>query len=191
MICDAIAFRAMTIEAGAHKLGPDNAALRVETKRAGAAAKAGHDLVIEVTSWEGTVEVGEDPGQIDLELKADPGSFKVREGTGGVQALGDDDKADIEKTIEEEVHGGAPIEFRSTGVEAAADGGRLSVNGDLTMAGASHPVSFALNLSPDGKLSGSATLKQSDWSIKPYSALFGTLKVADEVEVIFEGPPLA
>ena len=26
-------------------------------------------------------------------------------------------------------------------------------------------------------------IKQTDWKIKPYSALFGTLKVADEVEV--------
>jgi hypothetical protein len=26
-------------------------------------------------------------------------------------------------------------------------------------------------------------VQQTDWSIKPYSALFGTLKVADEVTV--------
>ena len=35
-------------------------------------------------------------------------------------------------------------------------------------------------------LTGSATVKQSDWGMKPYSALFGALKVADEVEVAFE-----
>ena len=32
-------------------------------------------------------------------------------------------------------------------------------------------------------LTGSATVKQSDWGLKPYSALFGALKVADEVTV--------
>ena len=32
-------------------------------------------------------------------------------------------------------------------------------------------------------LTGSAAVKQTDWRIKPYSALFGTLKVADVVEV--------
>lgn len=181
----------MTIEAGAHKLGPDNAALRVDTKRAGAAAMAGHDLVIDVTSWEAIVDVGDDPSQINLELKADPGSFKVREGTGGVTELGEDDKADIEKTIADDVHEGQAIEFRSTGVEPGADGGGMSVSGDLTMAGESRPVSFELGLSPEGQLSGSTTLKQSDWGIKPYSALFGTLKVADEVEVTFEAQPLS
>jgi len=32
-------------------------------------------------------------------------------------------------------------------------------------------------------LTGSAQVKQTDWRMKPYSALFGTLKVADVVEV--------
>ena len=36
-------------------------------------------------------------------------------------------------------------------------------------------------------LTGTATLKQTDWGCKPYSALFGTLKVADEVRVEIDG----
>jgi hypothetical protein len=32
-------------------------------------------------------------------------------------------------------------------------------------------------------------VRQSDWGMKPYSALFGTLKVADEVEVSVETEP--
>ena len=46
---------------------------------------------------------------------ADPGSLQVIEGTGGVQALGEDDKVEIKQTIEDEVLGTQPIEFRSTG----------------------------------------------------------------------------
>ena len=49
----------MSIMSGTHKLGPENATLRIKTERHGAAAKAGHDLLIEVGSWEGTLEVGE------------------------------------------------------------------------------------------------------------------------------------
>jgi hypothetical protein len=30
-------------------------------------------------------------------------------------------------------------------------------------------------------------VRQSDWGIKPYSALFGALKVRDEVEVSLDG----
>jgi hypothetical protein len=157
--------------------GPENATLTVRTKRTGAAAKAGHDLLFEVTSWSATLDQDADPA---LTLTADSGSLRVLEGSGGIQALGDDDKAGIEQTIEEEVLMGTPIEFRST----AVDGERLE--GELELAGQRHPISFELAGDEDGRLTGSATLKQSDWGMKPYSALFGTLKVVDEVEVAFE-----
>ena len=41
----------------------------------------------------------------------------------------------------------------------------------------------------DGRLTGEATVKQTDFGIKPYSALFGTLKVADEVEIEIDAKP--
>ena len=58
-----------------------------------------------------------------------------------------------------------------------------AVNGELELAGQRHPIAFELSAGADGRLSGAATVKQSDWGIKPYSALFGTLKVVDEVTV--------
>ena len=115
--------------------GPENATLTVRTKRTGAASKAGHDLLIEVTSWSATLDPDADPA---LTLTADSSSLRVLEGTGGIQALGDDDKAGIEQTIEEEVLMGTPIEFRSTAVE----GRRLE--GELELAGQRHPISFEL-----------------------------------------------
>jgi hypothetical protein len=59
------------------------------------------------------------------------------------------------------------------------------VEGDLELAGKHGPVAFELG-SAGGRLTGSATLKQSAWGMKPYSALFGTLKVADEVEIAID-----
>jgi YceI-like domain len=176
----------MAIMPGTHQFGAGNAALKIKTERRGAAAMAGHDLVIEVTSWEATLQVGEDPGQISLVLTADPGSLQVIEGTGGVQALGEDDKVEIKQTIEDEVLGTEPIEFRSTAVEAL-DGRRLRISGELTMNGNTHPLDFVLEVGPEGQLSGQATVTQSEWGIEPYSGLFGTLKVKDEVEVVAEG----
>ena len=35
----------------------------------------------------------------------------------------------------------------------------------------------------DGQMTGKATVKQTAFGIKPYSALFGTLKVADDVRI--------
>lgn len=158
-------------------LGPEDGTLTVRTGRKGAASKAGHDLRIEVTAWQGTLELGDSPS---VTLTADPRSLKVREGTGGVKSLDDDDKANIEQTIDDEVLKGAAIAFRSTGV--TVDGERLIVQGELTIGGRSQPIGFDL-LHSGGRLAGSAVVSQPALGIKPYSALFGTLKVADEVTV--------
>ncbi len=173
----------MSIQPGTHKLGPSNATLSVKTGRTGAAAKAGHNLVIEVTSWEATLVAGEDPAQTSIELTADGSSLTVREGSGGAKALSDDDKTDIQKTIDKDILKKKSVEFHSTDVTAAGDGGKLTVRGDLTLLGNTGPVDFTLDVAADGTLTGSATVTQSNYKIKPYSALFGALKVVDEVEV--------
>jgi polyisoprenoid-binding protein YceI len=172
----------MSLPAGTHTLGPEHGTLAVRTGRTGAAAKAGHDLLLHVAAWQATLEVGEDPAQTSITLAVDPNSLRVREGTGGMQPLGADDKANIETTIGDEVLKGQAIEFRSTGVQPAAGGTRLNVRGDLTLFGATRPIAFDL-LVGDGMLSSSVVLTQSEWGVTPYSALFGALKVADEVEV--------
>ncbi len=176
----------MPISPGTYRLDPKNAKLRIETRRSGAAAKAGHDLEIEVASWEGSLSVDQDRQEISLELDADTGSMQVTSGTGGVMTLTDDDKVEIKKTLESEVLEAGRVKFKSSQVKESDDGQRLEVSGDLEMNGAHHPLQFELDVTPDGRVSGQATLKQSDWDIKPYSGLFGTLKVRDDVLVTGE-----
>jgi len=172
-----------------HRLGPDNATLSVHTGRGGAAAKAGHDLVLHVTSWEATLALGETPEETSVELAADATSLRVREGTGGMQALGEDDIANIQQTIDDEVLMGERISFRSARAREAAGGGATYVEGELSLVGRTAPVAFDLALAKDGTLRARVRVKQSDCGIKPYSALFGALKVKDEVEVVLEGHP--
>jgi hypothetical protein len=176
----------MRLSAGTHELGPDTARLVVKTYREGVAAKAGHDLIIDVRQWRATLEVGEDPSQSSLQLHADARSLYPSEGLRGIKPLSDKDRGEIRKNIDEKVLGGEPITFRSSGVEAA-DGGRLSVRGELTIHGQSRPASFDLSVSADGHVTGTAPLVQSEWGIKPYRGLMGALKVRDSVEVVFDG----
>ncbi len=61
--------------------------------------------------------------------------------------------------------------------------GAFSVSGELTMNGNRHPLGFELSVGDEG-ITARATVTQSDWGIKPYSGLFGTLKVRDEIEVV-------
>jgi polyisoprenoid-binding protein YceI len=170
----------VSITAGSYRLGPSDGTLSVRTGRAGAVAKAGHDLRLEVTAWEATLEVGADTR---IELTADATSLRVREGTGGVKPLDEGDKGKIVRAIDEDVLRGAPIVFRSTRADPAPGGWRLE--GELMLRGETRPMAFDVVIA-DGTLSAAAVVRQTDFGIKPYSALFGAIKVADEVKVELE-----
>jgi polyisoprenoid-binding protein YceI len=174
------------MQPGTYALGPQTGTLTARTGRRGAIARAGHDLLIEVGEWSATVALADDPSQSELRLTVDSSSLRVIEGTGGLQALDDDDRSGISQTIDEEVLERTSIVFRSTSV-SARDGGTLHVDGELELAGATRPIGFDLTLSDDGHVAGSAVVTQSAWGMKPYTALFGTLKVADDVEVSIDG----
>jgi polyisoprenoid-binding protein YceI len=176
----------VSIPAGIHTFGPENGALWVLTTRTGAAAAAGHNLVIQVTAWEATFEAGADPTQTSVVFAADATSLRVREGTGGMQPLGDVDKESIQESIDDEVLKRTAIDFRSTSVQIADDGSRIHVQGDLTLVGQTRPLSFDLEVGDDGRISGRTIVTQSNWGIAPYSTLFGALKVGDDVEIVID-----
>jgi len=138
------------------------------------ASKVGHDLEIEVSQWSATLTDG-DPAS--FELVADAGSLNVIDGQGGAKPLSDGDRKKIRKNIDEDVLGSGQIRFRSTG----AGEGELEVNG------VTKPVAFELVVGPDGAYKASATVRQTDFGITPYTGLFGALKVADEVRIAAEG----
>ena len=89
----------MALASGIHRLGPDNASLKVKTYREGMAAKVGHDLVIDVTRWDATVDL------VDwtVEIDCDGRSLQVREGLRGLKPLTDKDRSEIRKNIDDTV----------------------------------------------------------------------------------------
>jgi YceI-like domain len=153
----------------------------IKTGREGAAAKAGHDLVLEATSWDGTLEIGDSPS---VTLNVDPGGIEVREGKGGAKPLGDKDKADIKKSMKDKILGSSQISFESSDVKV--DNGSMNVSGNLSVAGSSNSINVPLTVGDDGTVRGSVTLSQSDYGIKQFKALMGALKVSDSVEVQIE-----
>jgi polyisoprenoid-binding protein YceI len=172
------------VKSGTHTIGPDNGSLNVKTYRAGMAQKAGHDLVIDVTSWNATVTI-DDNSQCTVELTADPKSLRVIDGTGGAKALSDKDREDIKNNIDKKVLKGQAITFRSSGLTLNG-AGTVPVNGEVEMGGNTRPVNFQLDVAADGQVKGTVPLVQSEWGIKPYTALMGALKVRDDVEVVLD-----
>lgn len=148
------------------------------------AQKVGHDLVIDVGQWQATVEVSEGGTLSAIRLEADARSLQVREGLHGLKSLSDKDRAEIRENIDQKILRGRPIAFRSGAIEAG--NGRLAARGELDLGGTTRPASFDLNLAADGRVSGTLPVSQSEWGIKPYRGLMGTLKVRDTVEVVLD-----
>jgi polyisoprenoid-binding protein YceI len=171
---------------GTFQLGPHNASLQVNTYREGMGAKVGHDLVIDVTAWEATVELPADPAGASIRLAADPRSLQVREGLGGLKPLTDKDRNEIRSTIDGKVLRGSPISFASRAVRGGDGGAPLVVEGDLTLAGQTRPVTAELAITDDGHVTGTIPVTQTAWGIKPYRGLMGALKVRDDVEILID-----
>jgi polyisoprenoid-binding protein YceI len=172
---------------GTFQLGPDSGGrLLLKTGREGLAAKAGHDLTIEVTRWSATVTVpGEDDGGLaaaSVTAELDLGSLAVREGSGGAKPLSDRDRRDIEATMRKILSGSAS--YASSQAIPQSAGGVLE--GTLTVNRRSEPVRLQIASPAPGRWRASATVRQTAFGITPYSGLFGALKLRDEVAVEVE-----
>jgi polyisoprenoid-binding protein YceI len=172
--------------AGAYRLGPEWGQLLVHTTRTGLGAKAGHDLIIEVTRWHGCATIDPaDPANSSVTVEVDADSFEVRKGTGGVKPVSNADRVEIHNTLKEVLHTAQhpTITFQSRRVDGSV--GSFSCDGELTIMGVTRPVMVQGHVT-DGRVVGGASVVQSRWGIRPYSAFFGALKLSDEVKIDFD-----
>jgi len=158
--------------------------VEIRTYREGVAQMAGHDLIIDVGQWHAAADVSDEGVLSSLELEVDPRSLQVREGLHGVKPLTDKDRTKIRQDIERKVLGADPISFRSTAVEQSGE--RLRVQGELTIAGSTQPVSHELGISAQGRVHGTLPVTQTQFGITPYRGFMGALRVRDMVEVAIE-----
>ncbi|HEY8481090.1 MAG TPA: YceI family protein [Spirillospora sp.] len=171
----------MALREGTHELGPDDGRLLVRTGRSGLGRRAGHDLTIEATRWTATAEVREPLDASSVEVSVDVDGLEVREGTGGVKPLTDGDRAEIKKNLLAVLDARRHPRITFTSTRISDD----EIEGDLTIMGRVKPVRVRAVLDGD-RVRGGATVTQSRWGIKPYSAFFGALRLADDVEVEFD-----
>ena len=173
---------------GTFRLGPDNGRVVLKTGRQGIAAKAGHDLTIEVTRWSAQVEVPDDAAggvtAATVSAELDLGSLEIRAGTGGAKPLTDRDRGEIKKTMSGIIGTGTASFASSRVVRVGSTGG--AIEGTFTLNGRSEPVRLQVSEPGPGRYRGTATVVQSALGIKPYVGFFGALKLKDEVGVEFE-----
>ena len=163
------------------KLGPEQGTVTVRTGVAGSAARMGHRLVLRVTEWSAQVQVeGDQP--TSLVFRASLNSLKVESGSGGVTPLTIVDKQVIQRNASKSLDVGEYPEAVFECHHIVMTEGTIDLAGDLTIHGVTEALDTTLTI-VDGRAVGSVPVVQSDFGIKPYSAMLGQLKVSDEVTV--------
>lgn len=161
--------------------------LTLHTGVAGRAARMGHRLTIAMTRWQASVNwVAGQPDTATLVVEVD--SFEVLSGEGGVKGLSGPEKAIVRSNALKSLSANRfpEIRFDADTIDRTEDGYRLK--GMLQIRGKEreHVVDLHTEeLADSWRLSLQSTVRQSDFGVKPYSLLMGSLQVADDVTVSF------
>jgi polyisoprenoid-binding protein YceI len=168
-------------------LGASDGELQVRTGVTGRAARMGHRLTVAMTRWQATVNWdGGEP--VTAELVVDADSFEVLRGEGGVKGLSGPEKTVVRSNALKSLNARRfpEIRFSVDAIDKADDGCRLS--GALQIRGKSreHVIDLCTeDLGNSWRMVAESTVRQSDYGIKPFSLLMGSVQVADEVAISF------
>jgi polyisoprenoid-binding protein YceI len=190
------AVAAMPAGCDEYSIDPGRSEMVVKIFKAGLASGLAHDHVIRASEFAGTVVWN--PGQptaAQIEIQADARALVVDEPE--VRAryqvegeLSDDKRRDVRETMESakqlDVQAHPDMAFHSTSVRATGDGS-IEVTGDLTLHGVTRSISFRTSpVLVEGTLSAEAEIDflQSDFGIKPYTAMLGAVKNQDGAKLL-------
>jgi polyisoprenoid-binding protein YceI len=161
--------------------------LTVRTAVAGRAARMGHRLTLAMTRWQAIANwVEGEPNTAELVVEVD--SLQVLRGDGGVKGLSGPEKSLARSNALKSLSASRfpEIRFIADAIVETEDGYRL--DGTLQVRGKAraHTVDLhADDLGDSWRLTAQSTVRQSDFGVKPFSMLVGSLRVADEVAVCF------
>jgi polyisoprenoid-binding protein YceI len=161
-----------------HNIDTQKSVMTVRVFKAGALSAFGHDHQIGAPIARGTVDRA--AHRVDLRVNAK--SLRVED-----PHASEKDRAEIEKNmlgpevLDTEKY--PEIVFKSESAEQAA-AGSWTLRGNLTLHGETRPVTVNV-VEKDGRYTGHATFKQTEFGIKPAKAAGGTVRAKDEVRIEF------
>jgi polyisoprenoid-binding protein YceI len=141
----------------------------------------GHRLVLLVTEWSAQVDVV-DGQPTSVTFVADLDSMQVESGSGGVTPLTVVDKQVIHRNANKVLNVGKHPNVEFSSDEIVVTEGTVDIAGELTIHGVTERLDTTLTID-NGRATASIVVTQTDFGIKPYSAMLGQLKVSDDVTV--------
>jgi polyisoprenoid-binding protein YceI len=161
-----------------HNIDTQKSTLTIHVGKTGVFSALGHEHEVRALIHSGTADTGAHPA---VEVHVDARELRV---------IGKDepekDRAEVQKTmlgpevLDSEHH--QEIVFKSTSAEPAGQG-RWTLRGNLTLRGQTRPVTVQATLK-DGHYTGEATVKLTDFGIKPPGN--AGVKAKDEVKIEFD-----
>jgi polyisoprenoid-binding protein YceI len=161
-----------------HNIDTQKSTLTIHVGKTGAFSGLGHEHEVRAPIHSGKAETGSHPA---VEIHVDARALRVID-----KGESEKDRAEVQKTmlgpevLDSERH--QEIVFKSTGVEPAGHG-RWTLHGNLTLHGQTRPVTVHVTLK-EGRYTGEATVKQTDFGIKPPGK--AGVKAKDEVKIEFD-----
>jgi polyisoprenoid-binding protein YceI len=178
-------------EATSYRVVAEQSRFTVHVGKAGLFGAFGHDHIIEVREFEGTVRwEPSSPETSEFVLEIDAASLKVAD-----EDVSESDRAQIQADMEAKalVLADHPsIVFRSRSVkllETGDDRVSLRLRGELDLRGETASVEVQLLLTISGgrlTATGEMKLRSDHWGVPQISAAGGTVKTDKELELAFE-----
>jgi polyisoprenoid-binding protein YceI len=174
-----------------YSIDASESSLWVSVGKSGLFSALAHEHEIGVKSFSGRIVLPESGASgATLELEIDTKSLVVLD-----KKVSEKDRSEIFNAMHNDVIESAKfqkITFKSSSVsnlkQTAENSYSFTLNGDLNLHGLTKriaiPVTASLN-SQQLRATGKYTLKQTDYDIKVYSAAGGTVKVKNDVVIIF------
>jgi polyisoprenoid-binding protein YceI len=168
----------LSVSAQQHSIDTQKSTITIRVGKTGAFSGFGHEHEVRAPIHGGTADTGTHPA---VEFHVDARALRVID-----KDASDSERAEVQKTmlgpevLDSENH--PEIVFKSTSAEPAGQG-HWTLRGNLTLRGQARPVSVQVSLK-DGHYSGEATVKQTDFGIKPPGK--AGVRAKDEVKIEFD-----
>jgi len=166
------------VSAQQHNIDTKKSTLTIHVGKTGAFSGLGHEHEVRAPIHSGTADTGSNPA---VEIHVNARELRVID-----KDDSDKDRAEVQKTmlgpevLDSEAH--QEIVFKSTGAESVG-AGRWALHGNLTLRGQTRPITVQVTLK-NGRYTGEATVKQTDFGIKPPEKQ--GIRAEDEVRIEFD-----
>jgi polyisoprenoid-binding protein YceI len=165
------------VSAQQHKIDTQKSTLTIHVGKTGALSAAGHEHEVRAPIHSGTAETGSHP---TVEIHVNAAELRV------IDKDAEKDRAEVQKTmlgpevLDSQKH--QEIVFKSTSAESSGEG-KWILHGNLSLHGQTKPVTVQVMLK-DGHYNGEATVKLTDFGIKPPGK--AGVRAKDEVKIEFD-----